>query len=67
MPATSSALRITPELSFLEDGSMAHGAKISALLHGVEESLRAADARDAAEAQASLAGQEEADDETFSV
>ena len=46
---------------------MAHGAKISALLHGVEESLRAADARDAAEAQASLAGQEEADDETFSV
>lgn len=43
-------LRITPELKFIADESMKHGAHISSLLKGIEEELAAADARDAAEA-----------------
>ena len=42
-------LRITPELKFIEDTSMKHGAHISSLMKQVEEELREADARDAAE------------------
>ena len=43
-------LRITPELKFLLDDSMKHGAHISSLMKQVEEELAAADAREAAEA-----------------
>ncbi len=41
-------LRITPELKFVEDGSMKHGAHISALMKQVEAELAEADAREAA-------------------
>ena len=43
-------LRITPELKFIADDSMKHGARISSLMKQVEEELAAADARDAAAA-----------------
>ncbi len=43
-------LRITPELKFLLDDSMKHGAHISSLMKQVEEELAAADAREDAEA-----------------
>ena len=33
--ARSMNLRITPELTFIEDGSIAHGAKISKILEGI--------------------------------
>jgi len=42
-------LRMTPELSFIHDESLEHGAHITKLLHGVEEELRESDRR-AAEA-----------------
>ena len=42
-------LRITPELLFVMDPSMEHGAKINRLLHEVSDELAASDAR-AAEA-----------------
>jgi ribosome-binding factor A len=38
-------LRITPELRFIPDESMKHGAHISALMKQVEEELREADRR----------------------
>ena len=43
-------LRITPELKFIPDDSMKHGAHISELMKQVEEELAKADARDAAAA-----------------
>jgi ribosome-binding factor A len=43
-------LRITPELKFVADDSMKHGAHISSLMKQVEEELAAADAREAAAA-----------------
>ena len=43
-------LRITPELKFVADDSMKHGAHISSLMKQVEEELAAADAREAASA-----------------
>ena len=45
-------LRITPELKFVADESMKHGAHISALMKQVEAELAEADAREAAEAAA---------------
>ena len=45
-------LRITPELKFIPDDSMKHGAHIRSLMKQVEEELAAADARDAAIAAA---------------
>ena len=43
-------LRITPELKFVADDSMKHGAHISSLMKQVEEELAAVDAREAAAA-----------------
>jgi len=43
-------LRITPELKFVADDSMKHGAHISSLMKQVEEELAVADAREAAAA-----------------
>lgn len=43
-------LRITPELKFVSDDSMKHGAHISSLMKTIEEELREAD-RKAAEAE----------------
>lgn len=40
-------LRITPELKFVSDESMKHGAHISSLMKQVEEELREADRREA--------------------
>lgn len=51
--AKSLNLRITPELSFHEDGSMEHGARINELLHGVEEDI-ARFAEDETKRQAAL-------------
>ena len=57
-------LRITPELTFIEDDSIAHGARINELLHGVEEDI-ARFAQDEAQRQKALeeedraAGEEE--------
>lgn len=45
-------LRITPELKFIVDDSMKHGAHITSLLKGIEKELAAADERDRAEAEA---------------
>ena len=45
-------LRITPELKFIPDESMKHGAHIAGLMKQVEEELREAD-RKAAEAEVS--------------
>lgn len=42
-------LRITPELKFVLDDSMKHGAHISSLMKQVEEELREADRRAAEE------------------
>ncbi len=42
-------LRITPELKFVLDDSMRHGAHISALMKQVEEELKEADERAAEE------------------
>lgn len=44
-------LRITPELQFIADHSMAHGAHIATLLHQVEDDIKRFDARAAAQAQ----------------
>jgi len=52
-------LRITPELKFIPDDSMKHGAHISSLMKQVEEELAAADARDAAIAEAAEAAEED--------
>ena len=41
--AKSLNLRITPELTFIEDKSVSHGAHISELLHRVEESRQKTD------------------------
>ncbi len=48
-------LRITPELKFIPDDSMKHGAHISNLMKQVEEELREADRR-AAELEAESEG-----------
>ena len=42
-------LRITPELRFISDDSMKHGAHISALMKQVEDELREADRKAALE------------------
>ncbi len=41
--AKSMNLRITPELTFIEDHSIAHGAHISELLHKIESDGRGSD------------------------
>lgn len=56
-------LRLTPELSFYADDSLAQGAKIHSLLQAVEPSLRAAEQRDAAEAAAAARAAENTDGE----
>lgn len=48
-------LRQTPKLVFAYDDSMEHGAQIAGLMQKVEEELKIADERDAAEAAAAEA------------
>lgn len=50
-------LRITPELKFIPDDSMKHGAHIAGLMKQVEDELREADKR-AAEAEANSENEE---------
>jgi ribosome-binding factor A len=54
-------LRITPELKFIPDDSMKHGAHIRSLMKQVEEELAAADTRDAAIAAAAAEEGDNAD------
>ena len=56
-------LRLTPELSFYADDSLAQGATSHSLLQAVEPSLRAAEQRDAAEAAAAARAAENTDGE----
>lgn len=55
-------LRITPELNFVFDRSIAYGAKINQILHtkGVQDDIRRFDERTAEEAAAALAAGAEA-------
>ena len=45
-------LRITPEITFVKDEGIVHGAEIAALLKKIEPEIRAAEAREAAEEEA---------------
>jgi ribosome-binding factor A len=49
--AQSLNLRITPELTFVRDGSIAHGAHISELLHKIEQDKPKAEPEDAEETE----------------
>lgn len=59
-------LRITPELNFVYDPSIAYGAKINQILHtpGVQDDIRRFDERAAQEAEAALAENAAQDKET---
>ena len=49
--AQSLNLRITPELTFVRDGSIAHGAHISELLHKIEQEKPKTEETDVEEAE----------------